>query len=156
MCVLVCFTLARGDVAVSTPTQMPRTPLGPRCDAALALAQQEFTHQADGIHFRVKERIVSGVYSWSDMCGVWGHYTVELRPKASVAKPWRWKTRKVGSGEGDDETVVGEAEGTRLDRGWQARILMKGDPSTGASWPSNAFVEAFRPALDTCLNQGRP
>ena len=149
--VLLCGTVAHGDVAVSTPARMPHTPLGPQCDAALALAQQDFTHQADGIHFRVKERVVSGVYRWSDMCGVWGEYTVELRPRSGPDRSWKWKTWKVAHGEGDDETVVGEAEGSRQARGWQARILMKGDPDTGVSWPSNAFVDAFRPALDACL-----
>lgn len=128
---------AHADVAVPL-----RTPLGPQCDDALHLAQQQFNDLSAPAQFHVRQRTVDGGISWSDMCGVWGEYSFELAPDRRAPHPWRWKSERHG------ETV--SQTGSRLAGGWRARFRLQGDDLGGYG---ARFVAAFRPALDVCLSR---
>jgi hypothetical protein len=133
--------LARGDAAVGA-LQAPHTPLGRRCDLAIAAAQEQFLAGPPAVHFHVRERTTVGKYSWSDMCGVWGDYIVELQPDARPAYLWRWRTTHPRI-----EIAEVRVEGSRRAHGWRAHFLTRGDSlETG-----HRFIEAFRPAMDVCL-----
>jgi hypothetical protein len=132
----VAATPAHADVSVDG---RPRSPLGPACDAALAVAQARFRDGHPAIDFHVRERRIVGEYHWSDMCGVWGDYTVELAPDHRAPLEWQWST----SGEPDSF----HRRGTRRDHGWRARFMLDG----GDGYPADAFVDAFRPAVEICL-----
>ena len=129
----------RADVSVAARRPTPLTPLGPACDAALAAAQNRFA--GSEIDFHVRQRRVVGAYHWSDMCGVWGDYAVELAPDLRAPLPWQWSTRP---GEYDSF----HRRGTRRQNRWRARIVIDGDSDDylGAS-----FVAAFEPAIEVCL-----
>ncbi|MCU1278145.1 MAG: hypothetical protein JWM53_1691 [bacterium] len=147
--VLVAATLARADVSLDAArsSYAPHTPLGPRCDAALAAAQASF-RDGSGIDFHVRQWRVLGEYSWSDMCGVWGNYSVELVPDERPAHGWRWISGK----HDDGEYHPVHHRGMRRGRGWRATLLVDGDSDGG---PADYFVEVFRPAVDICLGSGR-
>ena len=147
--VLVAAALALGDVSIDArrSTPAPHSPLGPRCDAALAAAQARFA-DGSGIDFHVRQWRVLGEYSWSDMCGVWGNYAVELVPDDGPAHRWRWHDR--GRDADGDRPV--HHQGTRRARGWRATLTIDGDSDGG---PADYFVETFRPAIDACLDDGR-
>ncbi|MGZ3407017.1 MAG: hypothetical protein ACXVAN_11275 [Polyangia bacterium] len=144
---LVAATLARADVSLDArrALYLPRTPLGARCDAALAAAQQQF-RDGSGIDFHVRQWRVFGEYSWSDMCGVWGNYSVELVPDERPARGWRW--RGIDAPKDGEEYHPVHHRGTRIGRGWRGTIVVDADSDGG---PADYFVEAFRPALDVCL-----
>jgi hypothetical protein len=149
MLLLVAATLARADVSLDAPrgsSVRPRTPLGPRCDAALAAAQQQF-ESGSGIAFHVRQWSVVGEYSWSDMCGVWGDYKVELVPDERPARGWRWSG--VGPPAEGAEYHPVHHRGSRIGCGWRGTLVVDAD-SEGS--PGDAFVEAFRPALEVCLS----
>jgi hypothetical protein len=148
--ILVAGALARADVSFDAPraSAMPRTPLGPRCDAALAAAQQQF-RDGSGIDFHVHQWRVLGEYSWSDMCGVWGNYSVELVPDDRPARGWRWRhTGGRSLVDGEDHPI--HDSGVRIGRGWRGTIVVDADSDGG---PADAFVEAFRPAVEICLER---
>ncbi len=137
---------AAADTSIPAPAS-PHTPLGPRCDAAIAAAQQKFSGGLPGaVKFHVRERRVMGRYQWSDMCGVWGDYIVELAPDLRPASPWRWKKRRTAR----EDVASEERIGTRRARGFRATIRVEGDSVDWAA--SKEFIDAFRPALDACLD----
>ena len=148
--IFVAATLARADVSLDArrSAYAPHTPLGPRCDAALADAQARFA-DGSGIDFHVRQWRVLGEYSWSDMCGVWGNYSVELVPDEQPAHGWRWSSATLND---DGEYHPVHHRGTRRGRGWRATLLVDGDSDGG---PADYFVELFRPALDVCLAGAR-
>ena len=126
---------------VSLDVARPHTPLGPACDRALAAAQATLDARADYVHFHTRERRVVGEYRWSDMCGVWGDYSVELAPDLRPPHPWRW------SEHADSYTSV-HRRGVLRAHGLRATFLLDADdPSDLGDW----FVEAFRPAVERCL-----
>ena len=135
---LVAATSARGDTSLDGA---PRSPLGPACDAALEAAQNHFAGSERAIRFHVRERTVSGEYHWSDMCGVFGDYSIELAPDLRAPTRWQWSTRH---GENDSFHRLG----TRRANGWRARLVVDGDSD---DYLVESFVAAFRPALDVCL-----
>jgi len=141
---LVAATAARADVSLDArrrpPT--PHTPLGPACDRALADAQATLDWRADDVHFQTRERHVVGDYQWSDMCGVWGNYSLELAPDLRPAQPWRWSERV------DRANGRAHRRGVLRARGVRATFILDADdPSDLGDW----FVEAFRPAVEACL-----
>jgi hypothetical protein len=124
------------DIAVGG-LRAPHTPLGAACDAALADAQREFEQSSNQVRFHVREHTVVGEYSWSDMCGVWGEYSVTLAPDHRAAHEWQ--------AHGNQSSSVW----TRRARGWRAELRLRGDDV--ATWPATSFVDAFRAAVDVCL-----
>lgn len=135
---LLATTLARADTSVDVA---PRSPLGPACDAALAAAQDRFAGSERAIDFHVRERRVDGEYHWSDMCGVWGDYTIELAADLRAPIAWQWSRRR-----GSNDSF--HRRGTRRSNGWRARLIVDGDSDDSLG---QSFVAAFRPALDVCL-----
>lgn len=140
--------VARADVAVGA-LRAPHTPLGAACDAALARAQQEFARGTD-VAFHVRQRTVVARYSWSDMCGVWGEYTVTLTPDARPRSPWSWRETRHPQRDDDDEAPLVERDGRRRAHGWRASFRLRGDDLVDG--PGDLFVASFRPALDACLD----
>ncbi|HEX9101010.1 MAG TPA: hypothetical protein VF997_02345 [Polyangia bacterium] len=144
---LLAAARARADVSLdaarAAPTPTPHTPLGAGCDAALAAAQRKFSDGFRDVDFHVRERRVVGEYRWSDMCGVWGEYSVELAPDHRAAHGWRWVERRAA----DPPRV--HRRGTRRAAALRATFVLDGDsePSIG-----DYFVECFQPAVDACLN----
>jgi hypothetical protein len=139
---LVLFVAAAPAHADISVDGRPRSPLGPACDAALAAAQERFRDGQPAIDFHVRERRIVGEYHWSDMCGVWGDYTIELAPDHRAPLGWQWISRT--SGEPDSF----HRRGTRRLNGWRARFIIDGDSD---GYPGDAFVDAFRPAVEICL-----
>jgi hypothetical protein len=140
---LLVSAVAQADVSLDARAAGPHTPLGPACDAALAAAQARFTERASDVNFHVREQHVVGEYRWSDMCGVWGDYSIELAPDTRPPHAaWRWSEDR------DDDHYSIHRRGTRRANGWRARFLLDGD---NGSDPGSWFVEAFEPAVDACL-----
>ena len=147
---LAAAAVARGDASIPAPPPpppaTPHTPLGPRCDAALAAAQLKFLGiMSDDVKFHVRERRVTGTYYWSDMCGVWGNYTVELTPDLRPPQGWKARTRRVRA---EDEEQPARRVLTRRARGYRATIRVEGDNLDSAA---RHFIDSFLPALDACL-----
>jgi hypothetical protein len=142
--VVLVATLARGDVSVDArrSTLTPHTPLGRRCDEALAAAQARFQQGTPSVAFHTRQQQVVGEYSWSDMCGVWGNYSVVLAPDLRPSQPWRWTTYKRRS---DDSF---HQRGTRRSGRWRAAFVVDSD---SPGYPGDAFVAEFRPAVEVCL-----
>ena len=143
-CVLFAATVARADLSLdatrAAPT--PHTPFGPACDRALAAAQAQLTWRASNIDFHVRERHVIGAYRWSDMCGVWGNYSLELAPDLRAPQAWRWRERR----EAGDGSI--HRRGSMRRGGIRATFILDADDiSTVGDW----FVDAFQPAVDVCL-----
>ena len=141
---------ARGDASIPAPPPpapaTPHTPIGSRCDAALAEAQLKFLGtMSDDVKFHVRERRVTGTYSWSDMCGVWGNYTVELAPDLRPARGWQSRTTPVRA---EDEEQPARRVLTRRARGYRATIRVEGDK---IDFSARYFIDSFLPALDACL-----
>jgi hypothetical protein len=141
---LLACAVAHADVSLDARAVGPHTPLGPACDAALAAAQVRFSELSGEAHFQVREQRVVGEYRWSDMCGVWGDYSVELAPDRRAAPDaWQWsETRR------DEPDYSIHRRGVRRANGWRARFILDGD---NGSAPGDSFVQAFQPAVDTCL-----
>jgi len=140
---LVCAS-ARADVSVDAVRRppAPHTPFGPACDRALAAAQASLDGRANDVHFETRERHVVGDYQWSDMCGVWGDYSIDFATDLRPAHGWRWSTRYLPGRTAAHRTGVMRAHGVR------ATFFLEGDdPSDLGDW----FVEAFRPAVEVCL-----
>lgn len=135
---------AQADVSVDAPRAhaTPQSPLGPACDAALAAAQARFSERASAVDFHVRQRRVVGEYHWSDMCGVWGDFTVELAPDHRAPLAWQWRAAR------SDEPDRFHRRGTRRANGWRARFVIDADSE---GFPGDAFVEAFEPAIEACL-----
>jgi hypothetical protein len=146
--VLLVAGAARADVAVGA-LRAPHTPLGAACDAALARAQEEFA-RGSGMSFHVREHTVVGEYSWSDMCGVWGEYTVTLAPDARSAQVWSWRETRRPENANDDQAPLVERDGRRRAHGWRASFRLRGDDLV--SGPGAYFVEVFQPAVEICLD----
>jgi hypothetical protein len=141
--VLLACVSARADVSLDARAAGPHTPLGPACDAALAAAQARFSERSSEARFHVREQRVVGEYRWSDMCGVWGDYSIELAPDTRPPlAAWRWSERR------DDPESSVHKRGVRRANGWRARFILDGD---NGSDPGSYFVEAFQPAVDACL-----
>lgn len=141
--IALCLLLAapaRADVSIAAARATPHTPLGPACDAALAAAQAKFHDALPTVDFHVRERRVVGEYHWSDMCGVWGDYTVELAPDRRAPTAWQWSAVSASDNF--------HRRGTRRAHGWRARFIIDGDSD---GYPGDAFVAAFQPAIDVCL-----
>ena len=138
---LLACTVARADISVDARRAVarPHTPFGPACDAALARAQTRFFERAPDIHFHVRERNVVGEYHWSDMCGVFGDYSIALAPDHRDAQPWSWQTR---------HRVGVTRRGVKRAGGVRATFLLEADDEDDlGDW----FVAAFRPAVEVCL-----
>ena len=143
--VLVAASVAGADVSVDVTR--PRTPLGPACDRALAAAQATLEWRARDVHFHTRERRVVGDYEWSDMCGVWGNYSLELAPDHRPAQPWHWSERV------DRANGRAHRRGVLRGRGVRATFILDADdPSDLGDW----FVDAFRPAIEACLATASP
>jgi hypothetical protein len=142
--VLLAGVSARADVSLDARAAGPRphTPLGPACDAAIAAAQARFSERSGDIRFHVRERRVVGKYEWSDMCGVWGRYSLELAPDNGPPTWWRWSEWRE-----KDETAI-HKRGILRGYSMHARFILDGD--TGSS-PGDWFVESFKPAAEACL-----
>ncbi len=127
---------------VSIAVARPHTPLGPACDRALAAAQATLDWRANDVHFHARERRVVGEYQWSDMCGVWGNYAIELAPDFRAAQPWRWSERV------DRDNGRAHRRGVLRAHGVRATFILDADDASNlGDW----FVEAFRPAVERCL-----
>lgn len=134
------------DVSIDARAVGPHTPLGPACDAAIAAAQASFS-QYRSAEFHVRERHVVGEYQWSDMCGVWGNYSVELAPDPRPALAWQWHESR------DENQESIHKRGVRRANGWRARFVLDGD---NGSDPGDFFVASFQPAVDACLASAAP
>lgn len=135
---------ARADVSLDARRRppSPHTPLGPACDRALADAQAALDWRAGYVHFHTRERHVAGDYEWSDMCGVWGNYSLELAPDRRPPRPWRWSERV------DRDKGEAHRRGVLRAHGMRATFILDADdPSDLGDW----FVDAFRPAVEACL-----
>jgi len=144
---LLACGVARADVSVDARARGPHTPFGPACDAALAAAQARFTERSSDVHFRVTEQRVVGEYRWSDMCGVWGNYSLVLAPDHRPPHEWSWDTKRWDAA---DESGDHAAHRRGVKRGGTLRAVFAldaDDESDLGDW----FVEAFQPAVDVCL-----
>jgi hypothetical protein len=142
-CLLLFSSVAQADVSLDARAAGPHTPLGRACDAALAQAQARFSERSSDVNFHVREQHVVGEYRWSDRCGVWGDYSIELAPDTRPPlAAWRWSEDR------DDDSYSIHRRGLRRANGWRARFILDGD---NGSDPGNWFVEAFQPAVDACL-----
>jgi hypothetical protein len=137
---LVAGGAARADVSLDAPA--PHTPLGPACDRALAAAQASFAARNRDIHFDVRQQQIVSEYRWSDMCGVWGDYSLVLAPDRREPQAWHWIERTRSENERVHRHYVKRAAG------WRAQFTLEADSEEDAGdW----FVEAFQPAVDICL-----
>lgn len=130
---------ARADTSLDARA-MPRTPFGPACDAALAAAQAKFRDGWRDIDFHVRGQGIVGAFRWSDMCGVFGDYTLELARDLRPPARWRWSERR-------DESGV-HRRGVVRAGGLRATFILEADDPSDLG---DAFVDAFRPAVDVCV-----
>ena len=138
---LLAAAVAHANVSVDARALAPHTPLGPACDSAIAAAQARFSDYRTAT-FHVRERRVVGEYQWSDMCGVWGNYSLELAPDPRPSSGWLWHEAR----EENVDTI--HKRGTLRANGWRARFILDGD---NGSDPGDHFVESFQPAAEICL-----
>lgn len=150
---LLIAPLARADIAVTpgaaatkkAAPAAPRSPLGPRCDRALLAAQVKFADDTGATHWNTRERRYDHTYRWSDMCGVYGEYSIELAPDRRPDSAWHWRHHEPHD-EGDPQAL--RIRAVRRANGWRATLLIERNLEFTSD---DAFINAFQPALDTCL-----
>jgi hypothetical protein len=141
---LLACAVARADVSLDARAAGPHTPYGAACDAALAAAQARFTERSSDVHFRVREQRIVGEYEWSDMCGVWGNYSLVIAPDHRPAHGWSWRTALRDNADEHSAHRRGNKRGGSL----RAEFILDADEESDlGDW----FVEAFQPAVDVCL-----
>jgi hypothetical protein len=137
--VAVCLT-APALADTSAPSTMARTPLGPRCSAALEAARRAFRpDHPEWVEITVAPDEVRGSFDASDMCGVAVSCRFSLERDGRPARRWRKIERR-----GADDL---HARSSRRARGWEATVEIE---ETGMS--CDDFEALFRRALDVCLS----
>ena len=141
---LVAATGARADVSLDARAAGPHTPFGAACDAALAAAQARFAERSRDVHFHVREQRLVGEYQWSDMCGVWGNYSLVLAPDYRDEHGWSWRTTL----RDDADAHSAHRRGVKRSGTMRAVFTLDADEESDlGDW----FVDAFQPAVDACL-----